>query len=134
MKTATVDWLALLDGAEVPGTAVGFSSPAELVVGLEHHLRNTYPINEVPVDMVQRLNVVKSKAADLSQAVRVFAQAMAMELQQKPPERQVVHMGFGPQDKVVGTLCGGEGMISKVRDDVTCTDCLKVLRDTADRG
>ena len=133
--TPTLDWCAVKSGEPITqGSGVGVNSVPELVTALEHHLRNTYPINEVPPALLVELGELSAHGKHFTNRLLQFSENMIVACGQVPKRPVFVHMGYGPHDKIKGSMCSMDGMVSKNMDEVTCPDCRTIMFDTSHRG
>lgn len=131
--TPTREWPAVMQGGEVRDNLT-IRAPAALALAMEDELRATFPINQVPGHLIEAVRTVHQDAKRLTHSLHEFARAMAKECAQTAREPAVMHMGFGPRDVIRGTMCGADGAIIKDMSKVTCSDCIRVMQETAGRG
>lgn len=132
--TPRVDW-SVVSGGHPLDEVGGYKTPVELVEHFEAEVRQTFPINSVPPEVVIMVAEIKRDAQKLSGSMHRLSEVMrdlCGHVQEKP---SFIHLGFGPRGGAfVGSMCSESGVLSNNMSEVTCPACRKVMFDTSHRG
>lgn len=105
----------------------------EMHAQLAGHLRDTFPINQVPAELVDALAAVHQDAVALLKSSAAFGEAMVKACKQTPSDKPPMHLGYGKGSSFVGTMCGADGAMTKSNAEVTCPACKSIIHETADK-